>query len=490
MTNQRTTEKMGTIKTQKDKSRWLILFAVVMSTFMATLDASIVNVALPVMADALQTTTASIARVVSVYLITIAATILIFGKLGDLFGQTKIFKIGIAVFTAGSLLCGITDSFGWLLAARVIQAVGAGGTMANSQGIITRTFSSSGRGRALGVNGAFVALGTLTGPPLGGLIVSIASWKYLFWINVPIGIIVFLIGLRVFPKPKKKPERKQLDIHGTLLFILGIVPLFIALQASVDVGFGNIWILLCIVVSAISFVMFYRVEKHADEPLLPLGIFKNKWFGVSLICAFLSFIAIFISTNILPFYLQHLLQLTPATAGLILAIFPLVLGAVSPVSGHLSDKIGSDFLTLLGLSVTSAGLFLMSTLSASPSFLVLGIFIAVMALGNGLFQAPNNSLVMSSLEEKNLGIGGSVNALVRNIGMVVGLSMAIMILYGGMSSRLGYAVNNYTPGADNEAFLFGMHLAYITAALVCAAGAVLTAWRMRGRHKGINGSNH
>lgn len=480
---------MERINTQKDKSRWMVLFAVVMSTFMATLDSSIVNVALPVMTDALQTTSSSIAWVVSAYLIAIAATILIFGKLGDLWGQTKIFKIGIVIFTAGSFLCGMTDSFGWLLVARVIQAVGAGGTMANSQGIITRTFPLSGRGRALGINGAFVALGTLTGPPLGGLIISVASWKYLFWINVPIGIIVFLIGLRVFPKPAKKTEGKKLDIRGALLFILGIVPLFIALQESIDVGFGNIWILLCIAVSAVSFIMFYRVEKHADEPLLPLGIFKNKWFSVSLVCAFLSFIAIFISTIILPFYLQDLLKLTPALAGLILAIFPLVLGVVSPVSGHVSDKIGSEFLTLLGLSVTSGGLLLMSTLSASPSFLVLGIFIAVMALGNGLFQSPNNSLVMSSLEEKNLGIGGSVNALVRNIGMVVGVSLSTMILYGGMSSRLGFAVNNYIPGAG-DAFLYGMHLAYIAAALICAAGAVLTALRMHGRLKGKNGTNY
>ena len=474
---------MESNQTEKNTSRWAILIAVVLVTFMATLDSSIVNVALPVMSDALGATSSAIAWVVSAYLIAISATILVFGKLGDTWGKIRIFQIGLVIFTVGSFLCGVTNSFGGLLLARVVQAVGAGGTMANSQGIITRTFPTEGRGRALGINGAFVALGALAGPPLGGFIVSVATWEYLFWINIPIGIVVFLIGLKIFPKPRKRSRKIKLDIPGALLFAAAIIPLFIALQESINFGFTNVWILLCIGISAVSFLMFIRVEKKAQTPLLPLEIFKNKLFSVGVFCAFLSFVAIFTSNIILPFYLQDLLKLTPALAGLMLAIFPLVLGIVSPASGHLSDKIGSEFLTLLGLSATSAGLFLLTTVDASPSFLLLGLFIAITALGNGLFQSPNNSIVMSSLKKENLGIGGSVNALVRNIGMVAGISLATMLLYGGMSSKLGVAVNNYVPGAD-DAFLYGMHLAYIVAALISAAGAVVTALRMYGRNKG------
>jgi len=472
-------------ETKQDSGRWAILIVAVMATFMATLDSSIVNVALPVMSDALGVTSSAIAWVVSAYLIAISATILIFGKLGDIWGQTKIFQIGLVIFTIGSFLCGVTDSFVWLLVARVIQAVGAGATMANSQGIITRTFPQEGRGRALGINGAFVALGTLTGPPLGGFIVSVTTWEYLFWINVPIGVVVFVIGLKVFSKTKRERTKEKLDICGALLFIAAILPLFIALQESVNVGFTNIWILICIAVSAVCFLLFIHVEKKQATPLIPLEIFKNKWFSISLFCAFLSFVALFVSNIILPFYLQDLLNLSPAMAGLMMAIYPLVLGIVSPASGHLSDKRGSELLTMLGLSVAAAGLFLMSLLDATPSFWVLGLFIAVMAFGNGLFQSPNNSLVMSSLEKKNLGIGGSVNALVRNIGMVVGISLANMLLYGGMSSRLGYSVNNFEPGAD-DAFLYGMRLAYITACLICAAGAVVTAMRLYRLQNGNN----
>jgi EmrB/QacA subfamily drug resistance transporter len=464
-----------------NRSRWTILFVVVMATFMATLDSSIVNVALPVMSDSMHVTSESIAWIVSAYLIAISAAILIFGKLGDILGQTKVFQFGLIVFTAGSFLCGVTDSFGWLILARVVQAIGAAGTMANSQGIITRSFPENERGRALGINGAFVALGSLFGPPLGGFIISVASWEYLFWINVPIGIIVFLLGIKVYPK-NTRTEKIKIDALGAALFVVAIVPLFIALEQSITLGFAHFMIIACLVASAIGFILFYKVEKRGKTPLLPMDIFKNKWFTVSLFCAFISFIAISFSNIIMPFYLQDLLKLSPAMAGLFLAIFPLVLGIIAPISGYLSDRIGSEFLTLLGLILTAVGLFLVSTLDKNPSFAIMGFFIALIGGGNGLFQSPNNSLVMSSLPKKDLGIGGSLNALVRNIGLVVGITLATMILYGGMSSQTGYVVNNYSEGADS-AFLYGMRIAFITAGTICTVGAAVTAVRLIGRRK-------
>lgn len=464
-----------------DRSRWTILFVVVMATFMATLDSSIVNVALPVMSDTMNVTSESIAWVVSAYLIAISAAILIFGKLGDILGQTKVFQFGLIIFTTGSFLCGVTDSFGWLILARVVQAVGAAGTMANSQGIITRSFPENERGRALGINGAFVALGALVGPPLGGLIISVASWEYLFWINVPIGIIVFLLGVKFYPK-HVGTQKVKIDVLGGVLFVIAIVPLFIALEQSISLGFGHFMVIASIAVSIAGFILFYQVEKRSKTPLLPMDIFRNKWFTVSLFCAFVSFIAISFSTIIMPFYLQDLLKLSPATAGLLLAIFPLVLGIVAPISGHLSDRIGSEFLTLLGLILTALGLFLLSTLDSNPSYMTMGIFIALIGGGNGLFQSPNTSLVMSSLPKKDFGIGGSMNALVRNIGLVAGITFATMILYGGMSSRIGYTVNNYFEGAD-DAFLYGVRIAFITAGLICTLGAIVTAARLRGRKK-------
>ena len=459
------------------KSRWMILFVVVLGTFMATLDGSIVNVALPVMSDKLHVTTESVSWVVSAYLIAISAGILVFGKLGDLLGQTKVFQFGLVIFTVGSLLCGITDSFGWLIAARVVQAIGASGTMANSLGIISRTFPEGERGRALGINGAFVALGALAGPPLGGLIISVASWEYMFWINVPIGIVVFLLGLKSFPKKERTRKDEKLDVRGAVLFIVGMVPFFIALEMSITLGFGNPFIIICLVIAAFGFYLFFYLERRTKNALLPLDIFKNKWFSVSIFCAFVSFIAIFVSNIILPFYLQDLLKLSPGYAGLFMAIYPLVLVIVAPLSGHISDKIGSELLTLVGLLCTTAGLFLMGTLNETTSLVTLGLYIALMSCGNGLFQSPNNAIVMSSLDKKHFGVGGSVNALVRNIGMVFGITISTMILYGGMSKYLGYPVSDFAEGAEN-AFLFGMRISYIVAGSICMIGVIATAARL------------
>lgn len=180
---------MNTAQNELYKKRWIILITVLSATLMATLDGSIVNVALPNMTLKLHVSGASIQWVVTSFLITVAATILIFGRLGDIIGKTKVFKFGVILFTLGSLLCGFTSSLVVLVVARVIQAIGAAATMATNQGIITQTFPPNERGRALGLLGTFVALGAMIGPPLGGLIISLASWEYIFLINIPIGIV-------------------------------------------------------------------------------------------------------------------------------------------------------------------------------------------------------------------------------------------------------------------------------------------------------------
>lgn len=459
-----------------NKNRWAILFIVVMVTFMCTLDSSIVNVALPVMSKSLNVTSGSIQLVVTSYLIIISATILIFGRLGDILGKTKIFKFGIALFTLGSLFCGITSSLPILVLARVVQAVGAGGTMANSQGIITQVFPTNERGKALGISGTFVALGALVGPPLGGFILNATSWEYIFLINVPIGIVILFYGLKILPKGHKIAKGK-FDGLGAVLFIFAIVPLFGALGQGQVVGFNNPIVLIGLLIAVTSFIAFLIVEKRRTNPLLQLQIFENKLFSLSIFCAFISFVGIFCLTIIQPFYLQDVMQFSPATTGLVLMIYPLILSVVAPFSGHLSDKIGSEILTFIGLVLTSFGLILMSTLNENSSIVKMIIFTAVMSIGNGLFQSPNNSLVMSTVPKDKLGIAGSVNALVRNLGMVCGIALATTILYNRMSEKIGYHVTDYVVGR-NDAFIYGMKIVYIVAAAICLIGAILTCLRL------------
>ena len=227
------------------------------------------------------------------------------------------------------MLCGITSSFPILILARIVQAVGAAGTMANNQGIITETS---------------VALGSLVGPGLGGLIVGAASWEFIFLINVPIGIIALFYAFKLLPKDNKTVKGKM-DNIGAILFMLSIVPLFVALSEGLNLGFTDPIILLGFTVAIISFIAFIFVEMKRENPLLQLQIFSNKLFSLSIFCGFITFIAIFCNNIILPFYLQNVMSYTPQHTGLILMVFPLILTVVAPISGNLSDKIGSEILT-------------------------------------------------------------------------------------------------------------------------------------------------
>lgn len=458
------------------KNRWIILFNVVLVTFMACLDSSIVNVALPKMSERLNVSMASIEWVVTSYLIVVSASILIFGRLGDIKGKTKVFKFGIIVFTFGSLMCGITSSLSFLVAARVLQAIGAAATMSANQGIITQVFPSTERGRALGISGTFVALGTMVGPPLGGFIVSAFSWEYIFLINVPIGIITFIMGLKILPS-KGKSLNEKLDLKGAILFVISVVLLFGAITQGQTTGYDNPLIITALVISVVSFVMFIYIEKRINDPLLQLSIFDNKLFSLSIFCGFISFIAISCTNIIQPFYLQDAQKLSASVTGILMAVYPLVLSFAAPVSGYLSDKIGSEFLTFLGLIFTSLGLFLLSTLTENSSILLLIIYVSIMSLGNGLFQSPNNSLIMSTVPKNKLGIAGSINALVRNLGMVFGISFSTTFLYNRMTHKAGYHVVNYIQGRD-DIFIYGMKWVYIGAGLICASGALLTAFRL------------
>lgn len=458
------------------KNKWPILLIVVMSTFMATLDSSIVNVALPQMARALDVDTAQIQLVVTSYLIVIVGIILIFGKLGDMLGKTRIFTFGIAMFTLGSLLCGIGSSFPVLIGARIIQAVGAAATMANNQGIITQVFPATERGKALGLTGTSVALGSLVGPGLGGIIVGAASWEYIFLINVPVGVVVLFFAIKLLPRSNKKVT-DRLDILGAALFMFSIVPLFVALGQVPSLGFTNPLILSAFVVSVLSFIAFIVVEQKRENPLISLSIFKNKLFSLSIFCAFITFVGLFCNSIIQPFYLQDVMNYAPEQAGLIMMIFPLVLSVLAPVSGHVSDKIGSELLTFIGLLLISLGLFLMSTLTEQSSLMTMVIFIVILSAGMGLFQSPNNSLIMSTVGRHQLGIAGSINALVRNMGMVCGIALATTLLYGSMSGELGYRVTDYIAG-QNGAFINGMRIVYLTAAVICFVGAILTLLRL------------
>lgn len=471
---------MEKTSTEDLKNRWIILAVIIIAPFMATLDSSIVNVALPKMTSSFRVSMASIEWVVTSYLIAISSTILLFGRLGDIRGKANVFKWGFLIFTIGSLMCGISNSLGFLIFSRCVQAIGAAGTMANSQGIITHIFPQKERGRALGITGTAVALGTMVGPPLGGFIVQFFKWHYIFLINVPIGVLAIIASIKLLPKSSIKSE--SVDFLGALLFAISIILLFYGLIDGQKSGYTNIMILSFFAAAIVFFILFIKLEKKIPNPLLQLSIFDNSLFSLSIFTGFLTFLAIS-STNIIqPFYLQNVLNLNPARTGLIMMFYPIILSIVAPISGNLSDKIGSEFLTFIGLIISVIALLLMSTLKVNTPIYILLIFIALMSVGNGLFQSPNNSLIMSTVPKDKLGIAGSVNAFMRNLGMVTGISIATTILYSMMSIKIGHKVTGYIPG-ENQAFVYGMKYAYLVAALFCIIGGVLTGIRLFNRKK-------
>lgn len=461
-------------KIQKD--RWLILIAVCIFTFMSTLDGSIVNIALPVISRDMNIPMNQSEWVVSIYLIVICMLLLLFGKLGDAHGKIRIFKIGSILFTMGSLLCGFNTGLAMLLFARVVQAIGAAMTMSTNNGIITEVFPFQERGRALGMIGSFVALGSIAGPGIGGLILAHLNWGYIFWINVPIGIIAIIIGQKVLPKDVITTKQK-IDKPGAFLFAVIMVTLFAGISIGQEIGFTHPIILTMFALTIITFISFLYVETHVTAPILSLHIFKNMRFTLSIICAFLIFVTNFFFNVIAPFYLENALGMAANYAGYTLMIFPLVNVVVAPVSGTISDKIGSEKLTFIGLIIILfAQLGYIVTNVATPLWLFM-FFIGLNGLGNGIFQAPNNALVMGSVEPKELGVAGGINALARELGMVVGISFATTVLFSAMSKSAGRTVTSYIPGHP-EIFIAGMHVAFIVSFIICLVSIVITSMRL------------
>ena len=466
------------------KKEWAILLVVLPMTFMTTLDSSIVNVALPTMARELGTSMAGIEWIVTSYLITICALILLFGRFGDIIGKSRVFRFGIAVFTIGSLLCGLSNSLIMLIISRIIQAIGAAAAMATNQGIITETFPPSERGRALGMTGTAVALGTMVGPTLGGLIVSVAPWEYIFLINIPIGIIVYISVLKTL-NFKKVENKIPFDSKGTILFIISIILLFCSINFGQSVGFTNPIIVGAFIVSIILLIIFVKVEEKIKSPMLDIDIFKNKLFSLSIFCGFTSFVSIGAMNIILPFYLQDVLKLSPSFAGLMMTVSPIVLAIVAPLSGYLSDKIGSEKISALGLSIMTLGLFSLAIFKENTPLVLVAILIGSVSLGSGMFQSPNNSLIMSTVDKSKLGIAGSINGLIRNLGITTGIALSTSILYSIMSGKAGYKVSGYIEGRA-DIFIFAMRFVFIGIAAICLVGAILTLLRIIRKQDTVN----
>lgn len=459
------------------------LIAIAIFTFMTSLDSSIVNIATPIMAKDMSVSSSTIEWVISIYLMIISALIMFFGRLGDIVGKVRVFKIGTIIFTIGSLIAGIKLNFSFLLFGRAIQAFGAAMTMSNNFGITTEMFPLQERGRALSILATFFALGSIAGPSLGGLILNAGSWPYIFWINVPIGVVAIIAGVISLPKDSPTNANKKIDWYGTPIFAAFIALFFYALMQGQTQGYGNPTILTTLTTAIVLFIAFVVIEHHVALPMLNFQIFKNANFTMGVLSALLAFIVGYFFSILMPYYLVNARHYSAGFAGILLAIIPLTIAFFGPVGGTLADKFGGEKISIIGLaSLTIAQILILGFKLYSPIwlFVITSLFYGI---GMGLFQSPNNSVIMSSVDKQFLGIAGSVNSLARNFGMELGVSLSTIILYSSMSAKAGKHITTYPNGHD-ELFMSGLHTAFIFALVFAAIAEIITVTRFLKGHQG------
>ena len=457
----------------QERRRTLILVNVLIMTLMVCVDMSIVGVALPVMANELGVGMGDVQWVNTAYLLVSCSGILIGGRLGDIYGKVRVFMTGVALFTAGSLLCGVVPSLALCIVGRAIQGLGAACAFSNNQGIITETFPTNERGHALGWIATAASLGSLIGPTLGGAILTFASWGGIFLVNVPFGVILFAMGLRILPNRKPKHPGK-LDKPGSALLFASLMVTVSAVTELQQNSGPLVWCQL--VLGLALLVSFVFVERRAAEPVFPLGILRNKTLLLNMFTMFALFFVIGGQSMVLPFYFQDARAMSAGEAGLFMTVIPIVTGVVGPISGALSDRVGCYWPTCVGLLLASVGELGVALWGVDSPMAQVVITLVVYGCGSGLFNAPNNSLIMGSARREDLGVVGGFAAFSRMFGQTAGLTVATSVLYGAMSAEMGRPVTDYVDGRP-DVFLHAMTFVFLAMAAVVLAGFVCTVVR-------------
>jgi EmrB/QacA subfamily drug resistance transporter len=403
--------------------KWLVLVAVAMGIFLGTIDGSIVNVALPTLATEFGTSFGVVQWVSLGYLLTQATLTLGFGRLGDMVGKKRIFTAGFAVFTIFSVLAGLAPTVQLLILARILQAVGAAMIFALGFAITTEAFPPSERGRALGINGAMVSLGVIVGPVLGGLLIDLASWRWIFLVNLPIGIIGTITAMRFVPATTPRAQQ-SFDWLGAGAFLVAFASLLGSLTYGQEAGFNDPLVAVGLVLSVVVFAAFVAIERRVDHPMVDLGLFANPTLSVNLVTGFLQFVAIAGLLVLLPFYLESTLGFSTRQTGLLLASVPVTLGILAPLSGALSDRLGTRPVSVVGLVVSLAGFTLAASAldleTTAVRFVLVGL---VIGAGIGLFQSPNNSAILGAVPMNRLGITSGMLTINRISGQIVGIAV-------------------------------------------------------------------
>jgi EmrB/QacA subfamily drug resistance transporter len=452
------------------RGKWAVLLAVGVGTFMGALDGSVVNTILPVVRSEFGVNISTIEWVVTIYLLTVTGLLLTFGRLGDLRGNKPVYLGGFGLFLLGSVLSARASTAGFLILARCVQGMGAAMLASNSPAILTRSFPSSERGRALGIQSMMTYLGLMVGPALGGWLAQSAGWRSVFYINLPVGALALGLGYLAIPGGKPADNKESFDVPGALVFMGGLVSMLLALSLGPGWGWLSPGILLQLGVAGVLLTAFIVIEKRVANPMLDLTLFRSRTFSVAAVSAVLNYVCLFSVVFLMPFYLIQGRGLTAAQAGLLLTAQPLVMVVAAPISGTLSDRMGSRILSSLGMALMGLGMIGLALLRPSTDLLVVAAALGVVGLGTGIFISPNSSALMGSAPRQRQGIAAGIMATSRSFGMVLGVALSAAILASILAGALPMLPSE---GLLYPAISFGLGVM----ALVAFGGAALSFLR-------------
>ena len=433
------------------RSPWWGFSAVSVGVFMATLDGSIVSVALPSIREDFGASIGGVELVVSVYLLVISSALLAAGRLGDSAGRRRVYAGGLLLFTLGSGLCGFAWSLPVLVAARAVQALGGAAMMSMAPAIVTSIFPRERRGRALGAVSSVVAAGLMAGAPLGGAILSFFPWHGIFLVNLPVGVAGAIWASRVLPADGAE-RGVPFDRGGAIWLGVALVGGIGALEVAPH---SVPWALALVGAAAVAATLLWRTEQRAEAPLVDPELLRDRTVTFGLLAGLLSYAALFHQVLLTPFFLSGVKGFGVAGMGAVMTVVPIALMVTSPVSGWLSDRYGPRGPQIFGGALLAAGLLSLSLADGSSSTASIVARLALEGAGMGFFQPPNNSAVMGALPLAKLGSGGGLLATARNVGMVAGVAL------GGALFAAG----------QRTSFVAGWRLALASgAALALAAG--------------------
>ena len=446
--------------------RTLVLIVVALASFLTPFDVSAVNIALPSIASAFAMDAVTLAWVATAYLLTLAIFLVPFGKFADIYGQKRVFTYGAILFAVASFLISLSFSSASVIAFRAFQGFAAAMITGTGVAILTSAYPAGEKGKAIGISVAAVYLGLSVGPFLGGLMTQYIGWRSIFYINIPLGIIIALVSIRKLKVEWADAKGERFDLVGSVVYGIALFSLVFGLTQIP--ALSSLGLIVFGVAAAASFVVW---EMRVRFPVFNVNLLvRNRAFAFSNVAALISYSATFAVTLLLSIYLQSVRGFSPEIAGIILIAQPIVLVAVSPVAGRLSDRTEPRVVASAGMAITTVGLAPFIFLTATTPIPLIIASLAILGFGFGLFNSPNTNAVMSSVESRFYGLAAGTVATMRTIGQVVSVALVELIF----ALIIGQEV--ITP-SSSQLFLQSNQLAFSLFTVLCILGILASLVR-------------